>query len=246
MSFLSSWMAPVVYTRGSTVYVENIDKSRLWQYMHRIYGTTTFVGKFFHSKSAWSRRLSCDLFFVPELLYILEEANAETHKFSKVIAEVKKNTWIKDANVDVPTKVDMNTVMSFPRKPLPHQLEFIKNVYTQYRDAYQLKGYLLAFGMGLGKGTTSILLAEDTVGDTTIWTIKNRFEEISQKTKYIVLNYEAVDKIIPYVRNFKSADTMLIVDECHNYKDIDSQRTKSLINLAEATKCEDILLMSGT
>ena len=90
MSFLSSWMAPVVYTRGSTVYVENIDKSRLWQYMHRIYGTTTFIGKFFHSKSAWSRRLSCDLFFVPELLYILEEANAETHKFSKVIAEVKK------------------------------------------------------------------------------------------------------------------------------------------------------------
>ena len=271
MSFLSSWMAPVVYTRGSTVYVENIDKSRLWQYMHRIYGTTTFIGKFFHSKSAWSRRLSCDLFFVPELLYILEEANAETHKFSKVIAEVKKNTWIKDANVDVPTKVDMNTVMSFPRKPLPHQLEFIKNVYTQYRDAYQLKGYLLAFGMGLGKGTTSILLAEglhkkhiivvapkavsvnvwpveieDTVGDTTVWTTKNRFEEISKKTKYIVLNYEAVDKIIPYVRNFKSADTMIIVDECHNYKDIDSQRTKSLINLAEATRCEDILLMSGT
>ena len=243
MDLLSRWMAPVVYTRGSTVYVENIDKSRLWQFLHRTYGTSTFVGKFFHSKSAWSRRLSCDLFFVPELLYILEEANRSTHKFSKVIAEVKKNTWIKDANVDVPTKVDMNTVMSFPRKPLPHQQEFIEKVYTQYRDAYQLKGYLLAFGMGLGKGTTSILLAEglhkkhiivvapkavsvnvwpveieDTVGDTTVWTTKNKFEEISQKTKYIVLNYEAVDKIIPYVRKFKSADTMLIVDECHNYK----------------------------
>lgn len=48
------------------------------------------------------------------------------------------------------------------------------------------------------------------------------------------------------ISKFKPEDTIIIVDECHNYKDIKSKRTQELIKFTSLFKCNDILLMSGT
>ena len=126
MSFLSGWMAPVVHTRGSIVYVENIDTLRLRQYVFKTYGSNTFVGKFFHSKHVYKYKISCDLFFVPELLYILEEADRETHKFSKAIKEIRNNTWMKDA--------DVVNFMQDIEHPTDGLFDYLKSVVSKIRS----------------------------------------------------------------------------------------------------------------
>lgn len=264
---------PTVKVIRDHVYVDNVNVNSIQRYIHLYCGSASFAHKFLNIKW-YSRAISFHKFFVPEVIYLFEEARKRgfgRDNFKNIIEQITENTWFRDTTIPTETKVDMNVVMSFKRKPLPHQLEFIQNVYTQRRDAYKLKGYLLAFGMGLGKGTTSILLAEglhkkhiiviapksvsrnvwpteieDTVGETSVWTTDSSFSKITPDTKYIVVNYESLEKIFPYVKDYNPDETMIIVDECHNCKDIRSQRTQTLIALAEMTKCTDILLMSGT
>lgn len=166
----------------------------------------------------------------------------------------------------------MDVIKHLKRKPLPYQLEFIKDVYWQKKTQFLLKGYLLGFEPGLGKSATSIFLKEglhkkhaiviapksvtknvwpteieETVNDCKIWTIDDSLDDLTSETNYVVVNYEAIDKIKDVVKSrFDLKSLMIIVDECHNFKDIDSLRTRQLIDLAETTKCQDILLMSGT
>lgn len=71
---------------------------------------------------------------------------------------------------------------------------------------------------------------------------KFRFND---KTKYIVVNHEAIDKIIPLVKG-TNKDTMIIVDESHYFRNMTGKRTSELLSLKEATNCKDNLMMSGT
>ena len=39
---------------------------------------------------------------------------------------------------------------------------------------------------------------------------------------------------------------MIIVDESHNFRGLETKRVESMLKLKELTKCKDTLLMSGT
>lgn len=159
-------------------------------------------------------------------------------------------------------------------KPLPVQYEFIRDVYYQKKTQYQLKGYLLSLPPGCGKSLTSLFLSAGLhkthliilcplslvnsvwvnevencfMGKKKIRTVTGSSGELNDRTcDTIIANYESISKITDFVaRNFPPEKTMIIVDECHNFKDIDSKRTVELIDLAERFPCKDILLMSGT
>ena len=62
--------------------------------------------------------------------------------------------------------------------------------------------------------------------------------------KFIIVNQESIDKIFDVVK--KNKNTMIIVDECHNFRNIDSLRVTNLLKLKDITKCKDNLMMSGT
>ena len=64
--------------------------------------------------------------------------------------------------------------------------------------------------------------------------------------KYIIFNYEAIDKLIPMVGSFNYRKSTLIVDEVHNFTSMDSKRKASLVEFANKLKTRDILLLSGT
>jgi SNF2 family DNA or RNA helicase len=69
----------------------------------------------------------------------------------------------------------------------------------------------------------------------------------AKETKYIIVNNEAIGKIIPLVKI--GIKTMIIIDECHNFRYLDGQRLTMLLSLI--TKLEksaelDVLPMSGT
>lgn len=76
---------------------------------------------------------------------------------------------------------------------------------------------------------------------------KDDYSKIKADTDVVITNYESVAKLEEIIiSKFKPEDTIIIVDECHNYKDIKSKRTQELIKFTSLFKCNDILLMSGT
>ena len=156
-----------------------------------------------------------------------------------------------------------------------HQLEFIEN-YPKLKAQLNLNGYLLAFEQGLGKTLTATALAEclnvdhvyivcpNTLKENWALEIKKYYEKYSDNdtwksevficnskpflfdpntTRFIITNNESIDKMIPYVLSGKN---MLILDESHNFRNINSKRVSQLLDLRDKLSCLDILIMSGT
>lgn len=74
--------------------------------------------------------------------------------------------------------------------------------------------------------------------------VDNNKYKFSEKTKYLIVNMESIPKVFPYLRPNKN--TMLIVDESHNFRNYSGKRVKELLDLKAKMKCTDILPMSGT
>ena len=192
-----------------------------------------------------------------------------------LINMIYKNTWMKSTQQPVESIVDlkyMESMLNPGIKLLDHQLEFIRDIYYQKKTQYLLNGYLLSFSQGLGKSGTSLALGLalkkkhfviicplSTVTNVwvnevhkftklkNIWTINDSLTSINDKVEVVIANYEAIDKISdPIQRNFNSSETIIIVDECHNFKDYKALRFNNLYNFCKEFKCKDILLMSGT
>ena len=72
----------------------------------------------------------------------------------------------------------------------------------------------------------------------------SKFNNFSNKTKYVIVNQESIPKIYNIVRKFNNP--MIIVDESHNFRNMNGKRTKELLELKKITNCKDNLLMSGT
>lgn len=66
----------------------------------------------------------------------------------------------------------------------------------------------------------------------------------AKNPKFIIVNQDVIDKIYNVAK--KDKDSIIIVDEIHNFRNIDSIRSKMLIKLKEIIDCKDNLLMSGT
>lgn len=67
---------------------------------------------------------------------------------------------------------------------------------------------------------------------------------LSQKTKYVIVNLEAIPAIYSAVKPDKN--TIIIVDEMHNVRNMKGKRTLELLELKKRIKNPDVLLMSGT
>lgn len=62
-------------------------------------------------------------------------------------------------------------------------------------------------------------------------------------TKFMITNNESIEKMFPYIMDGKN---VLILDESHNFRNINSKRVGQLIDLRDRLKCTDSLIMSGT
>lgn len=76
-----------------------------------------------------------------------------------------------------------------------------------------------------------------------IWVVGDNFKD----ARFFITNYESLDKLYNFHSVFRNkANLGIIVDEMHNFKNIDAKRTKVLIDIQKLTHVNDILLMSGT
>ena len=271
---LEGWFDPSVTEKNDLVYIDGLNYRRMQRYFTEMYGSHNFYKTFFGDHGMFTSA-TIHRFYVPELIYILTKAADEgydAYTNRKLVEELTKNTWFRCSTLDVKSEVDLNVLKKLKRKPLEHQLEFLRDVYWQKKIQYNLNGYLLAFDQGLGKGYTSIALTEclhknhaivigplsvinnvwpveieDTVNDVTIWKFGDNPDKLSEETAYVLCNYDNIAKLQPLVAKvFRGSETILIVDECHNFKDANAKRTKELIELKNTMNFSDILLMSGT
>lgn len=225
--------------------------------------------------------LEVDLFFASELYNILMQlADYYNLRYYRRMAEyIKKNTYLDNLDKNIDVKVDinrLNSILNEDYKPKDFQEEFIKK-YFEYKEIYDLDGYILSFDQGLGKTFTAACISELIHPDQTIIVCMNtlkenwanelrlyfkkyndieRFKrevyvygvskpkEYSNDTRYIIVNNESINKIFPLVKNTNS--TMIIVDECQNFRNLDSLQTKNMLKLKQITKSKDNLMMSGT
>ena len=155
------------------------------------------------------------------------------------------------------------------------QKEFIE-LYPILKSKLNLNGYILSFDQGLGKTLTSIALAlclrkdkvyvvcPNALKENWALEIKSYFpkysnEEIwkeevyvngisktydAKKVKFIIVNQESIPKI--YDKADNKSNNMLIVDESHNFRNLNSARSNNLNELKDRIKATDILVMSGT
>lgn len=96
---------PSVRESGSRVIVSGIDVRSLYRFVKTKYSAAGFLFKFF-TLTADRRHLSISRFFVPELIYLLQENKKfypRTRNVDKVINLLIANTWYQNTQVEVPS-----------------------------------------------------------------------------------------------------------------------------------------------
>lgn len=168
--------------------------------------------------------------------------------------------------------IDRNAVNLFKVSPLPWQSEYL-DIYSDRLLKYKLKGHLLDAKPGTGKTIASLILMESLKADTIIvvspknavidvWkeTLDNKYKNTPKYFHSLsglpptlgqhvyVIHYEYIPKFLEYLSKVNVGDlgkVGLVLDESHNFNEINSQRTQSLIELTKKY-VHYSLWMSGT
>lgn len=262
---------------GRNVMISGLRVHDLKRFIKKMYGSGIFLDKMckrtWSNSLLLDRFFLPEILFL--LKKGIDEHYLPAYRTNKIIDLIYTNTWMKSTQEDIRSIVDLSVLNTEINNitPTPTQKEFLTEVYWQKKTQYHLNGYLLGLPMGAGKTLCSLMLSAmlhkkhtvvisplSVVSSTwvpeiekafktkkRIWTPSEDPSKITSDVDHVVVNYDALPKVIPYIlKNFKASDTMVIIDEFHNYKDIKSQRTNILIEFLNTFKCTDILPMSGT
>ena len=189
---------------------------------------------------------------------------------------IKTKTWLADResqrSVNILNYSNIKAKMKFP--PLPHQIGVFTK-YESIKRLANLSGMLMDMGAGAGKTYSSLALAEaleynnviivapnNTLDDVWVKSVRDELYRAPQthyvmdiknknysKERFLILSYETLDKLAKdkkLLRALKRLKPMLIVDEFHNFNNIDSLRTNNLLTIVNKIKFEDIVLLTGT
>lgn len=164
---------------------------------------------------------------------------------------------------------------TFEFKPKEHQDEFFKE-YFKFKHHMGYRGGLLHGAVGSGKTLASLFLMEGLHTEIdkifiicplptlekvwlstlsgekgtgyktkqSVWNVRTGKEYNNEK--YIVCNYEAMDKLYAQLNEFRAYNIGIIIDECHNMNDPKSNRTKLLKDIVRDSRSNNVLPMSGT
>jgi len=239
----------------------------------KIWNTSKISSYMFIKISKYS--FSFPLFFAPDIIYTLNtliehrKTNSDIKTLSKIRNKLLEETWLIDTTLETPGRLDFGRLKDFIYDPLPFQLDFYK-YYNRILDQYNLNGVLLAGAPGVGKTLMGLTMAHCAHADKVIViSPKNAINRVWESSiqslfkhkesywlalnnlpykgeRFIVGHYEALEKVIDLIPQLGNGKIAIILDECHNLNDINSNRTNAFINLCKKTKSRDIILASGT
>lgn len=205
---------------------------------------------------------------------VLQQRRTELNKrvLIKTIDELYQHSWLANTQREFPNIVDFSMLDDFVMTPLPHQMEFMQR-YNEMIPKYNLRGYLLAAPPGAGKTFNGLALTHCLRVDTVIVISPNNalykvwkksietesvFKEpqkcwVSQdkkpfdsSIKYFVFHYEALEEALALLDHHDCGDVAIILDECHNFNEISSKRTETLVNLCKKANSRNVIWASGT
>lgn len=196
--------------------------------------------------------------------------------YLKIARYIRSKTWVKNLHLPVKeVPINTSNLKNIRYTLKPYQRDFIE-MYPTLKERFNLNGYLLSFDQGLGKTLTAISLAECLDKDQVVIVCPNSLKEnwayeikeyfykyedeklwrdevyvhgskrysFTKKTKYIIVNLEAIPAVYDLISDRK--DSILIVDEMHNVRNMKGKRTLELLDLKSKLGKTDVLLMSGT
>ena len=196
--------------------------------------------------------------------------------YLKIARFIRSKSWLKNLHLPVKeVPINVSNLKNIRYTLKPYQKDFIE-MYPTLKERFNLNGYLLSFDQGLGKTLTAISLAECLDKDQVVIVCPNSLKEnwayeikeyfykyedeklwrdevyvhgskrysFTKKTKYIIVNLEAIPAVYDLISNRK--DSILIVDEMHNVRNMKGKRTLELLDLKSKLGKTDVLLMSGT
>ena len=196
--------------------------------------------------------------------------------YLKIARFIRSKTWLKNLHLPVKeVPINISNLKNIRYTLKPYQKDFIE-MYPTLKERFKLNGYLLSFDQGLGKTLTAISLAECLDKDQVVIVCPNSLKEnwayeikeyfykyedeklwrdevyvhgskrysFTNKTKYIIVNLEAIPAVYDLISDRR--DSILIVDEMHNVRNMKGKRTLELLDLKSKLGKTDVLLMSGT
>jgi len=206
---------------------------------------------------------------------LLEDAYGDP-AYVKICQELLRLTWIGGIKNTSLKPIDLTKLNALNYTPQEYQKEFINNYPTLKSilnlDGYILafeqglgKTFTsIALSVCLDKDDVFVLCPKKLMGnwkdeitryfkkyndnlsladeEICIFDTNTKFKP-SDKCKYYITNYENAKALLPYVKN---NNHMIVIDESHNFRNVDGTKLKDLLKLKEKHNCKDVLLCSGT
>lgn len=190
----------------------------------------------------------------------------------KLLVKIFQETWIKSSVIKHDDILNLDNLKRLKWEANPTQLAFLKS-YNENVPKLGLNGYLAAMPPGTGKTFTGLATAECLDADLVIVVCpKNAVTEVWEKTirdqygssvglwsskthdkvdpdpniRFHIFHFETIGKAIDLCNRRKSRKPVIILDECHNFNELVSQRTQLFMTLSKVSKSKNILWMSGT
>ena len=215
-------------------------------------------------------------FFLIEFIYALNTIERDVRSYTsrgaikRIVQLLETETWVAKQEAK-PSILNFDRLKEFNATPKDHQLAFLRQ-YDTMVPKMQLNGYILAAAAGSGKSLSGLMLARclevdcmivvcpknavrevwpDNVNrfskqPKTMW-VSDTAEEPRAGLDYYFCHYEALPRLLAVApKIFKNRRVMIDLDECHNFNDPDSLRSKQFFELCKLTMAEHIVWASGT
>ena len=192
-----------------------------------------------------------------------------------LLSYIRTETWIAARYQKIKSPINYKLIkkeMKF--SILPSQKPAFEK-YEEIKVMAGLRGAMIDAAPGAGKTFMSLALSTGLEYDTTIiiaprqtleevWVksvteslfkqpqsyivLDKKHKDIKGK-RFIIFHYEFLEKVIEdkeLVKQLKRLKPNVIIDEFHNFNNIKSKRTMSLINFINELKVNDVILLTGT
>lgn len=267
---------PTVKVKDGIVTISNIPARLIQTTLHRLYKTTRLNNYLFHSKNynsiVFYEFFVLEFYFLLDSLVNDHRQRVSVKKIRQIQKVLSEETWLANTTVKHPDIVDLSKLDLFKYDPLEHQLEFFKH-FNRTVPAYKLKGLLLAAAPGTGKTFASLALAEclnsdiivvvcpknaldtvwlkSTVGNASLYKHPTDAWSTSESKDYngqkiAVVHYESLGKLENILNSLRNKKVTIIVDESHNFNELKSQRTNTLIDLCNRSDVKYVIDCSGS
>lgn len=243
------------------IIIEGINGPAIMADLDNTWGTTRISKYMFslttRSKIMFPKFFGIDVLYMFESMLKQKRTRFPKRSYIKLIEELLTNTWLGDVGKDERINLlDFSKLDEIKYKPLPHQMEFLEQ-FNKLVPSYKLNGYMLAAAPGSGKTLTGLMLGSCLESDLVIIVSpKNAVERVWRDTletgmtnqpqfwystsnvetppaglRYYVFHYESLDKALDLVKKSRWRRSLVILDESHNFNEINSLRTQRFIEL---------------